>query len=105
MAPSGLRRRPGNAIDRWDGVAWRRVHDPARGICVVRVTQTGPPENPNLRILASGRALTADAKSPIRNLLTRMLGLDRDLSGFYHLTRPNRTMASLAERFPGVRLP
>jgi DNA-3-methyladenine glycosylase II len=101
----GLRRRPGNAIDRWDGVAWRRVHDLAPGICEVRVTQTGPPENPKLRVLGTGKELTADAKNPISNLLTRMLGLDRDLSGFYRLTRHNGTMASLAERFRGVRLP
>jgi DNA-3-methyladenine glycosylase II len=100
-----LRRRPGNAIDRWDGVAWRRVHELAGGVCEVRVTQTGPPENPNLRVLGSGKELTADAKNPIRNLLTRMLGSDRDLSGFYRLTRHDRTMAALAERFRGVRLP
>ena len=100
-----LRRRPGNAIDRWDGLAWRRVHELAGGVCEVRVTQAGPPENPSLRVLASGRALTADAKTPIRKLLTRMLGLDRDLAGFYELTRHDRIMAALAERFRGVRLP
>ncbi len=100
-----LRRRPGNAIDRWDGVAWRRVHELAEGICEVRVTQAGPPENPVLRVLCSGKELTADAKTPIRNLLTRMLGLETDLSGFYELTRHDRTMAALAERFRGVRLP
>jgi DNA-3-methyladenine glycosylase II len=100
-----LRRRPGNAIDRWDGVAWRRVHELADGVCEVRVTQKGPPENPNLRVFASGKELTADAKTPIRNLLTRMLGSDRDLSGFYRLIRHDRTMAALAERFRGVRLP
>jgi DNA-3-methyladenine glycosylase II len=100
-----LRRRPDNAIDRWDGIAWRRVHDLARGICEVRVTQTGPPEHPKLRVLGTGKELTADAKRQIRNLLTRMLGLDRDLSGFYRLARHDRTMVSLAGRFRGVRLP
>jgi DNA-3-methyladenine glycosylase II len=100
-----LRRRPVNTIDRWDGNAWRRVHELAEGVCEVQVTQAGPPENPILRVFASGKELTGHAKTPIKNLLTRMLGLDRDLSGFYHLTRNNRTMASLAERFRGVRLP
>ena len=74
----------------------------AGGVCEVQVTQAGPPENPSLRVLASGRALTADAKTPIRKLLTRMLGLDRDLAGFYELTRHDRVMAALAERFRGV---
>lgn len=100
-----LRRRPVNAIDRWDGTAWRRVHELAEGICEIRVTQTGPPENPVLGVLCSGTGLTGDTKTPIRNLLTRMLGLNSDLSGFYKLTRHNRTMAALAERFRGVRLP
>ena len=34
-----------------------------------------------------------------------MLGIETDLSGFYKLTRHDRTMAALAERFRGVRLP
>ena len=64
-----LRRRPGNAIDRWDGAAWRRVHELAEGVCEVRVTQAGPPEDPVLRVLASGKKLTsgcetADRESP-----------------------------------------
>jgi DNA-3-methyladenine glycosylase II len=100
-----LRRRPVNAIDRWDGTAWRRVHELAGGICEVRVTQAGPSENPSLRVLCTGKGLTGDSKTPIRNLLTRMLGLETDLSGFYNLTRHHATMAALAERFRGVRLP
>jgi DNA-3-methyladenine glycosylase II len=100
-----LRRRPVNAIDRWDGAAWRRVHELAEGIFEVRVTQAGPPEDPLLRVLASGEKLTGDAKTPIRSLLTRMLGLEMDLSGFYDLTRHHGAMAALAERFRGVRLP
>jgi DNA-3-methyladenine glycosylase II len=100
-----LRRRPDNAIDRWDGAAWRRVHELAEGICEIRVTQAGPPENPTLRVLGIGKGLGADSKKPIKDLLTRMLGLDMDLSGFYSLTRHDKTMAALAERFRGVRLP
>ncbi len=100
-----LRRRPGNAIDRWDGVAWRRVHELAEGIFEVQVTQTGPPENPVLRVVAGGKKLTMDSKTPVRNLLTRMLGLETDLSGFYSLARHQRVMAALAERFRGVRPP
>ncbi|HET6489949.1 MAG TPA: hypothetical protein VFG28_09305, partial [Syntrophales bacterium] len=75
------------------------------GVCEVRVTQAGPPENPVLRVRAGGKKLTRDAKAPITATLTRMLGLETDLSGFYDLTRHHRTMAALAERFRGVRLP
>jgi DNA-3-methyladenine glycosylase II len=100
-----LRRRPVNTIDRWDGTAWRRVHELAGGICEIRVIQAGPPENPILRVAGSGKTLTSDAKTPITNILTRMLGLETDLSGFYDSTRQHRTMAALAERFRGVRLP
>jgi DNA-3-methyladenine glycosylase II len=99
-----LRRRADNAIDRWGGLVWRRVHELAGGICEVRVTQTGPPEYPALRVHVSGKDL-ADAKPQIKNLVTRMLGLEMDLSGFYTLTRSHKTMAALAERFRGVRLP
>jgi DNA-3-methyladenine glycosylase II len=100
-----LRRRPDNAIDRWDGASWRRVHELAGGVCEVRVTQAGSPENPVLRVLAGGRKLTGDAKAPLRSFITRMLGIETDLSAFYDLTRHDRTMAALAKRFRGVRLP
>ena len=43
-----LRRRPDNAIDRWDGTTYRRALALANGPVEVTVVQTGPPEAPRL---------------------------------------------------------
>ena len=49
-----LRRRPDNAIDRWDGTTYRRALALANGPVEVAVVQTGPPEAPRLRVTVHG---------------------------------------------------
>lgn len=100
-----IRRRPVSIIDRWDGVSWRRVCALDRGIFEVQATQEGPPEKPALKVRAVGKRLSSDSKTEIEALVTRMLGLESELSDFYRLARGHGTIGALAERFRGVRLP
>lgn len=44
-----LRRRPDNAVDRWDGRTYRRTAAMAGEPVEIAVTQVGPPEEPRLR--------------------------------------------------------
>jgi hypothetical protein len=46
-----LRRRPDNAIDRWDGATYCRVLTLADGSVEVAIAQMGPPETPRLRVM------------------------------------------------------
>lgn len=100
-----IRRRPANLIDRWDGITWRRVHAAAEGVLEVQVTQTGVPEKPMLRVRVLGDRLPADSKARVKTLLTRMLGLETELSDFYRLAGGEKSIGRLVERFRGVRLP
>ncbi|HOD35487.1 MAG TPA: hypothetical protein PLR20_07580 [Syntrophales bacterium] len=100
-----IRRRSINVIDRWDGTTWRRVHPLAEGVLEVQVTQAGAPEKPMLRVRVLGKRLPADSKKRVKVLLTRMLGVETELSAFYRLARGRKSIGALVERFRGVRLP
>ncbi|VVB95686.1 HhH-GPD superfamily base excision DNA repair protein [uncultured archaeon] len=96
-----LRRRSNNIVDRWDGETYSRLL-PLDGLAVkVAVTQTGPPDNPELNI-----ETTAPEKgSNIAAIIERMLGTSKDLSGFYRLASGDARLAPLAERFRGLKPP
>src|SRR5215472_11323553 len=49
-----LRRRPHNAVDRWDGQTYRRVLMLNGKPCEVAVTQIAAPNSPRLRIAVTG---------------------------------------------------
>ena len=103
-----LRRRPHNAIDRFDGTWYRRV-------VVVR----GRPLDVAVRqqaATASAARLAVELRRPdagpsdhdeseARILLRRMLGLDLDLDDFYRLAARDNRLTVLAARFVGVRPP
>jgi len=80
-----LRRRPNNIVDRWDGSTYRRVvlldGEPAQ----VEIAQIGTLDSPILRVGLSSTELGLNAKSTIKALVDRMLGLRTDLTDFYNL--------------------
>jgi DNA-3-methyladenine glycosylase II len=58
-----LRRRPGNVVDRWDGITYRRALRLTDAVAEIEVHQAGPPEAPRLVVsVASDR--------PVRYLAT-----------------------------------
>jgi DNA-3-methyladenine glycosylase II len=98
-----LRRRPENEVDRWDGAAFRRVI-PVRGRgAELSVRQTGPPENPRLRVDVTGSGFHEGAKAEIAGLVTAMLGLQVDLKPFYRIAARDPKLRVLAERFRGLK--
>src|SRR6476661_8149806 len=80
-----LRRRPENAIDRWDGTTYQRVLMIDRQAVGVAVHQSGGPEEPQLQVELKGSRLTVEQEDFARMLLERMLGVHRDLKPFYRL--------------------
>jgi DNA-3-methyladenine glycosylase II len=102
-----LRRRPGNAVDRWDGGTYRRATPVAGSHANITVRQIGSPEVPRL-------AVTVTTESPRARgvvctettvLLRRMLGLDVDLSDFYASAGSDPDLHELTTRFRGLRPP
>jgi hypothetical protein len=75
-----LRRRPENAVDRWDGEAYQRTLTLADSIVEVTVTQVGAPDQPRLHITGTGIRLAPGLEGPLTAALERLLGLRRSRS-------------------------
>jgi DNA-3-methyladenine glycosylase II len=100
-----LRRRKENLIDRWDGETYRRVLPVAGTVVEVAVNQEGSPDAPRLRVAVRGERLPAGMAEEVETKLTRMLGLELDLSGFYTMAARDSRLAPLVEQFRGMKPP
>jgi DNA-3-methyladenine glycosylase II len=100
-----LRRRPDNAVDRWDGQTYRRVLPLPAGPVEVLVTQVGPPEGPQLRVMVEGQPPHSAVKTAVTSALDRLLGLHIDLTAFYRFARRQGRLEELARRFQGMKPP
>ncbi|MDD5627656.1 MAG: DNA-3-methyladenine glycosylase 2 family protein [Elusimicrobia bacterium] len=100
-----LRRLPTNAIDRWDGRTYRRVLVLDGLPEEAEVSQAGPPERPRLRVGFPGGRLTARRRAAATAALEKLLGLRIDLEPFYRIAAADRRLASLVERFRGLKPP
>jgi DNA-3-methyladenine glycosylase II len=100
-----LRRRPDNAVDRWDGQTYRRVLPLPAGPVEVVVTQVGPPEVPQLRVVVEGQPLRSSLKVAVISTLERLLGLRIDLAAFYQFAAHRGRLGQLARRFRGMKPP
>lgn len=100
-----LRRRPENAIDRWDGDTYRRVLMVDSQPLEVAVRQSGGSEEPQLEVELTGPRLTVQQENFARLLLERMLGLNKDLKPFYSLARRDPRLQPLVDEFRGLKPP
>lgn len=100
-----LRRRPENAVDRWDGRTYRRVLMIDRQAVEVAVHQSGGPEEPQLAVDVTGSRLTVGQEESARVLIERMLGVHKDLKPFYRLAKRDPRLQTLVEEFRGLKPP
>ena len=100
-----LRRRPHNAVDRWDGRTYQRVLELECGAVEVAVVQEGEPAAPRLSVTLTGVRLDQEAEDAAGVVLIRLLGLEIDLSAFYSLADGDPFLGPLAARFRGVKPP
>jgi DNA-3-methyladenine glycosylase II len=100
-----LRRRPDNAVDTWDGCTYRRalVHDDSP--IELAAVQVGTLPEPRVVVTLTGTELDQGSEDFARATITRLLGLDVDLSAFYRLTGGGPTLSTLAARFRGLKPP
>ncbi|MBS1888142.1 MAG: DNA-3-methyladenine glycosylase 2 family protein [Actinobacteria bacterium] len=105
MTAWALRRRPHNAIDLWDGRVYRRALPIGEGAMAVAVTQDGAPEAPRLQVTLRGDMLGPVAAAQARQALTRLLGLEADLSGFATAAASDPALAALVARMRGLKPP
>jgi DNA-3-methyladenine glycosylase II len=97
-----LRRRAHNVVDRFDNGVWRRVLVIGKSPLAIAVRQTRNSERPEIEVRISASKPQA-VKAEIGAIVTRMLGLDRDLSEFYRLARGDAHLRELADRLRGMK--
>jgi DNA-3-methyladenine glycosylase II len=100
-----IRRRPRNAVDRWDGETYERVLAIGGRPVLAQVRQTGGGSAPRIAVTASGAYLPAITREQVTGSLERLLGLRADLQPFYRLTAGHRRLHELASRFRGLKPP
>jgi DNA-3-methyladenine glycosylase II len=102
-----LRRRPGNAVDRWDGHTYRRAMRVGDTLADVAVVQIGTPEAPRLAVALTTDTPVARGRTRVETttMLQRLLGLEIDLADFYRCAEPDPDLYPLARGFRGLKPP
>jgi len=96
-----LRRRPNNAMDRWEEGVYRRTLVIDAMPVQVAVTQ----QNSTLAVTVAGAGLPSRAQADVTAALDRLLGLRIDLRKFYRLASQETKLHQLARRFLGMKPP
>ena len=97
-----IRRRAHNVVDRFEDGIWRRVLVIGNSPVAIAVRQTRSGERPEIEVLISAARPQA-VKAEVAAIVTRMLGLDRDLSDFYRLARGDAHLRELADHLRGMK--
>jgi DNA-3-methyladenine glycosylase II len=100
-----LRRRPRNAIDRWDGTTYRRLVMVGSRVTELAIRQSGSPAVPRIIVTVTPALRTATDRRQVRSIVDRLLGLHIDLSEWYRVAHRDRRLAELADRFRGLKPP
>jgi DNA-3-methyladenine glycosylase II len=97
-----IRRRAHNVIDRFEDGMWQRVLAIGRSPVLVAVRQTRHGVRPEIEVRISAARPQA-VKPEVAAVVTKMLGLERDLSDFYRLARGDARLRELADRLRGMK--
>jgi DNA-3-methyladenine glycosylase II len=100
-----LRRRRRNAIDRWDGVTYRRVIVVGGRPTELAIRQAGSPARPRLIVTATPSVRTTSERRRVRSIVESLLGPGIDLRDWYRMAEGDRRLRTLAARFKGVKPP
>ncbi len=100
-----LRRRPHNAIDRWDGTTYRRTVTIGGRVTELAIRQSGTPATPRLVVTATPSLRTLADRRHMRSIVDRLLGVRINLDEWYRLAHCDRRLAELADRFRGMKPP
>jgi DNA-3-methyladenine glycosylase II len=100
-----LRRRAGNAVDRWGTAMYERVLSLDGAPVALSVTQVAGPDAPRLSTRLTGRSLDQSAEGLARSAVNRLLGLTIDLSPFAAMAAPDPLLGPLAARMRGLKPP
>jgi len=102
-----VRRRAHNATDLWDpdtGTYRRSLLIDGQPVAV-SVTQTGGPDGASVSVEIASDGAGPGVKGKVHQALKRLLGLERDLSGFYEMAGGDQMLGPIAGRLRGAKPP
>ncbi len=105
LTAPALRRRPDNAVDMWDGRTYRRALALEGRTIELAAVQAERSTAPQLTVTLTGSQLDHQTEEAARGALTRLLGLELDLSAFYAQAKDDPFLRPLARRFRGLKPP
>jgi DNA-3-methyladenine glycosylase II len=97
-----LRRRGHNVVDTFDDGIWRRVLVIGGSAVAIAVGQTRGGARPEIEVRISA-ARPQTVKAEVAAIVTKMLGLERDLTDFYKLAHGDARLRELANRLRGMK--
>lgn len=100
-----LRRRPHNAIDRWDESTYRRVVSIEGGPVALSVTQDETREAPRVSARLGTRPIDPRSERLVLRTLNGLLGLGLDLAGFASMAASDPLLSPLADSMRGLKPP
>jgi DNA-3-methyladenine glycosylase II len=100
-----LRRRPSNAVDRWDGTSYSRALALNGEPVGFSATRAGDLDAPYLAVALTGTDGGRRVEEEVRSSIERMLGLRVDLSPFYRMADADSLIGPLVTRFRGLKPP
>lgn len=100
-----LRRRPENFWDHWDGTKYRRGLVLNGNPIAIEVVQTDSPDHPVLKITAWNKRKDSACRCQLKLLISRVLGINTDLSPFYAMAARDKKLGILAKKFRGMKPP
>jgi DNA-3-methyladenine glycosylase II len=93
------------AVDRFDGLVYRRLLPRSGGALLLEVRQSGPPGKAILRVRLTGRNARADsARQQALAVVETALGAGLDVRGFYRAFRGDPLLGGSLRSFRGLRI-
>ena len=99
-----LRRRSKNLVDCWDGQYYTRVLNLENQLIRIRIEQVNNSNTPELCVTLD-ISIPDSLQEKITQAISMLLGLKRDVTGFYKMARQDRRLSSLVTQFMGLKPP
>lgn len=99
-----LRRRTKNIIDQWDGKHYTRLFILDDQLIKINVEQKNNLNSPQI-LVTTDKHLTKKIQNKLSHLLEMMLGLNRNMQGFYQIAQHDRYLKPLVVQFMGLKPP
>lgn len=71
---------------------------------LVQARGAGSVDDPEAEIVVTGASKACQAEAA-RDVMARMLGVDRSVTGFYHMALRDQSLAPIVSQFHGMRIP